>query len=289
MAGTEGTGAVVGVLGPLVLQDDGGATVRLGSGRQRRLLAALALHAGADVACDTLAELVWGDELPADPDGALQTNVARLRRLLPAPAAIGTGPRTYRLDVSPEGVDAARFAAHLARAAQEPGPARRLAELDAALSLWRGRPFAELDHPDVEPEVARLAGLRATAVEQRAEALLAAGRTGEAVAAAEALVAAEPLREGAVAILVCGLRGDPAMRCVHTAGCAASWPSSWAWTRRRSCARCTSRCCGTKLPAGHPPQHTRAARPQPSCRSARSSVGTATSPAPSRCSRSAAS
>jgi predicted ATPase/DNA-binding SARP family transcriptional activator len=205
MAGTEGTGAVVGVLGPLVLQDDGGATVRLGSGRQRRLLAALALHAGADVACDTLAELVWGDELPADPDGALQTNVARLRRLLPAPAAIGTGPRTYRLDVTPEGVDAARFAAHLARAAQEPGPARRLAELDAALSLWRGRPFAELDHPDVEPEVARLAGLWATAVEQRAEALLAAGRTGEAVAAAEALVAAEPLREGAVAILVRGL------------------------------------------------------------------------------------
>jgi predicted ATPase/DNA-binding SARP family transcriptional activator len=205
MDGTGGSVAVVGVLGPVVLLDHDGATVWLGSGRQRRLLAALALHAGAEVACDRLAELVWGDEQPVDPDGALQTNVARLRRLLPEQAAIGTGPHTYRLDVVPDGIDAVRFAGHLARAAQESGAPRRLAELDAALALWRGRPFTELDHPDVQPEVARLAGLRAAALEQRAEALLAAGRTGEAVAAAEALVAAEPMREGAVAILMRGL------------------------------------------------------------------------------------
>jgi predicted ATPase/DNA-binding SARP family transcriptional activator len=203
--GTLGTGVVVGVLGPLVLQRPDGAAMPVGSGRQRRLLAALALHAGAAVGCDALAELVWGDDLPADPDGALHTNVARLRRLLPAAVAIGTGPRTYRLDVLPEGVDAARFATHLATAAAEPDAAHRLAELDAALALWRGRPFAELDHPAVEPEVARLAGLRAAAVELRAEALLAAGRAGEAVAAADALVTAEPLREGAVAILMRGL------------------------------------------------------------------------------------
>jgi DNA-binding SARP family transcriptional activator len=96
MAGTSGTGVradvgapvMVGVLGPLLLQSSDGARIPVTSGRQRRLLAALALHAGADVGCETLAELVWGDEQPADPDAALQTNVARLRRLLPAPAAI---------------------------------------------------------------------------------------------------------------------------------------------------------------------------------------------------------
>ena len=39
-----------------------------------------------------LAELVWGDEQPADPVAALQTNVARLRRLLPEHVTIETGP-----------------------------------------------------------------------------------------------------------------------------------------------------------------------------------------------------
>jgi predicted ATPase/DNA-binding SARP family transcriptional activator len=198
-----GQGAVaVGVLGPVVLRSPGGAVVPVNSGRQRRLLAALALSAGTAVGCDALAELVWGDDLPADPDGALQTNVGRLRRLLPATVAIGTGARTYRLDLAPDDLDASLFTAHLSRVAATPEPARRLAELDAALALWRGRPFADLDHPAVEPEVARLAGLRTDAAEQRAAALLDAGRTGEAVAAADALVTAEPLREGAAAILV---------------------------------------------------------------------------------------
>ena len=215
-AGTDGRHVVVGVLGPLVLRRGDGATVQVGSGRQRRLLAALALHAGADVGCDALAELVWGDALPADPDGALQTHVARLRRLLPGPVAIGTGVRAYRLDVARDDVDGGRFAVHVARAADASDPARRLAELESALALWRGRPYAELDHPAAEPEVARLAGLHTAAVEMRAEALLATGRTGEAVAAAEALVAAEPLRECAVAVLVRGLvaagRANDALR-----------------------------------------------------------------------------
>jgi hypothetical protein len=74
--------------------------------------------------------------------------------------------------------------------------------LAAALALWRGRPFAEVDHPSLQPEVARLVELRAAAAEKHAEALLAAGRSAEAVAAAEALVVAEPLRESAVALLM---------------------------------------------------------------------------------------
>jgi DNA-binding SARP family transcriptional activator len=206
MGGAGGIDVVVpvavGVLGPLLLQTADGDRIPVTSARQRRLLAALALHTGAEVGCNTLAELVWGDEQPADPDAALQTNVARLRRLLPAHVTIETGARSYRLLTATGDLDSGRFAAHVARVAEEPDPVARLAELEDALALWRGRPFADLDDPAAEPEVARLSGLRAVAVEQRAEALLATGRTGEAVAAAEALVAADPIRESAVAILM---------------------------------------------------------------------------------------
>ena len=127
VAGGQGD-AAVGVLGPVVLRSPGGAVVPVGSGRQRRLLAALALSAGTPVGCDALAELVWGDDLPADPDGALQTNVGRLRRILPGTVAIGTGARTYRLELAPEDLDASRFTAHLSQGGRRAGaraPARR--------------------------------------------------------------------------------------------------------------------------------------------------------------------
>ncbi|MCX6466595.1 MAG: BTAD domain-containing putative transcriptional regulator, partial [Pseudonocardiales bacterium] len=178
----------VGVLGPLVVRDAAGADVPLGSARQRRLLAALALHAGAPVGRDLLADLVWGDDPPADPAATLQTHVARLRRTLPAGVAIVTAPGGYRLDTA--GLDVALFTAGADR------------DDDTVLDLWRGRPFAELDHPAVAPEVARLTATRAAAVERRAAALVAAGRGGDTVAVLEALVAEEPLRETAVAMLL---------------------------------------------------------------------------------------
>jgi predicted ATPase/DNA-binding SARP family transcriptional activator len=202
----------VGVLGPVLLQDADGVPVPLGSGRQRRLLAALALQPGADVDRDLLVELVWGDEQPADPVAALHTCVARLRKVLPAPMSIMTGPRGYRLAAADGAVDSLRFGTHLDAAAAATDPARRLDELDAGLRLWRGRPFAELDHPAVGPEATRLADLQARAQEDRAEALLELGRAADAAAASAALVTAEPLRERAVAVLIRALvaAGRPA-------------------------------------------------------------------------------
>jgi predicted ATPase/DNA-binding SARP family transcriptional activator len=201
----------LGVLGPLVLRGPDGP-VRVGSTRQRRLLTALAAHLGRPVDVGLLAELVWGADAPADPAGAVQTHVARLRRLLPPGLRLVTTPEGYRLEADRATVDVAAFADHLAAAATLDPPAR-LDRLAAGLALWRGRPFCDLDHPSVEPEVARLDGLRAEAAEQHAEVLLAVGRRGEAVAAAEALVAAEPLRESAVGVLVralvaAGRQGD---------------------------------------------------------------------------------
>jgi predicted ATPase/DNA-binding SARP family transcriptional activator len=181
----------VGVLGPLRVEGPDGP-VEIGSARQRRLLVALAAHPGRVVGAELLTELVW-ETMPADPAGALHTTVSRLRRALPPPARIATEGEGYRLLAE---VDVAVFAAHLAAAGRDP---QRYAP---ALALWRGRPFAELDHPALQPEVARLVELRAAAVEGHAQALLDTGRAGEAVAALEALVVAEPLREGAVALLM---------------------------------------------------------------------------------------
>jgi len=204
--------AALGVLGPLLLEGDAGV-VRIGSGRQRRLLAALAAHHGRTVDVDRLVDLVWPDHVPADPAGALQTNVARLRRLLPDGIRLVTAPEGYRLDADRATVDIAAFADHLTAAASLDDPAERRDRLGAALALWRGRPCPELDHPALVPEIARLAELRAGAVEQHAEALLITGRVAAAVAALEALVAEEPLREGAVAALMralvaAGRQGD---------------------------------------------------------------------------------
>ena len=85
-------------------------------------------------------------------------------------------------------------------------PARAVALLDEALELWRGPAYAE--EADV-CERARRGPAAGGAPEPgrrgpRAGLLLEAGREPEAVAAAEALVAGEPLREGAWAVLVGG-------------------------------------------------------------------------------------
>ncbi|MQA17218.1 MAG: AAA family ATPase [Pseudonocardiaceae bacterium] len=187
----------LGLLGPLELRRPDGSLVRIGSGRQRRLLSALAMHPNTAVDADLLVELVWGDELLADPAGALQTTVARLRRLLPPEVRIVTADRSYRLVLDPGELDVARFSGAAEAAGRDGGGD----ELAAALALWRGRPYLELDNPSVAPEVTRLVELRGSAIEQRGQALLDSGRAGEAVVVLEWLVGDEPLRERAVGLL----------------------------------------------------------------------------------------
>ena len=208
----DGGVTALGVLGPLLLAGDAGP-VRIGSARQRRLLAALTAHLGQPVDVGRLVDLVWADDVPADPAGAVQTNVARLRRLLPGGIRLATTPEGYRLEADRDIVDVTAFADHLAAATATADPSARRDRLGAALALWRGCPYPELDHPALAAEVARLSELRAGAAEQHAEALLAAGRVAEAVAELEALLATEPLREGAVAVLMralvaAGRQGD---------------------------------------------------------------------------------
>jgi DNA-binding SARP family transcriptional activator/class 3 adenylate cyclase len=193
------------VLGPLEVLD-GDRAVRLGSAKQRLLLGALLVHANQVVSVDRLADIIWGDDQPADPAGALQTYVSRLRSTL-EPKRSKTDPDSvlltrapgYLLRVEAEQLDATRFARTTAdgqRAAATGDSAAAVALLDEALALWRGDAYAEFADQDFSrTDALQLEELRRVAVEERIEAKLGLGLHAELIGELEGIVAAEPLRE----------------------------------------------------------------------------------------------
>ena len=179
----------VRVLGPIEASV-GGRPVPLGAGKQRALLAMLAVHANRTVSADALLEGLWGEQPPASAPKMVQQYVSQLRRAL-ADGGNGdaleilTRGRGYELRVAPDEVDAARFERLVAD-----GAARE------ALALWRGPPLADVaDEPFAAAEIRRLEELRLTALEQAIDAELADGRHRELVAELEGLVAEHPLSE----------------------------------------------------------------------------------------------
>ena len=180
------------ILGPLEAHADG-KNVRLGSQKQRALLALLLLEGGRVVSSDRLIDALWAGEPPATASASLQNFVSQLRRTLVG----GDRDQAARLS-RPAGVGRARPRAGAStrrRSAGKRSP-RRARLLGEALSLWRGEALEELAYEEfAQPEVARLAELRMTLEEERAEAELAIGRHGELVSELERLVREHPLRE----------------------------------------------------------------------------------------------
>ncbi|MGQ0772857.1 MAG: BTAD domain-containing putative transcriptional regulator [Pseudonocardiales bacterium] len=188
----------VRVLGAVELVDDSGMAMSVGSPTQRLVLAALAAQPGVTVSADALIDAIWGDQPPRSAADSLRTYVSRLRRHLGDALVSRAGG--YALPAG--SVDAERFE-DLVRRARTTDPATSIALLDQALELWRGAPFGELADVELLRGVAvRLDELHLAARELRATALAAAGRVGEAVAAAEELLAGHPLREGAWVVLI---------------------------------------------------------------------------------------
>jgi predicted ATPase/DNA-binding SARP family transcriptional activator len=189
-----------GILGPLEVTS-AGDTVAVPGARQRTLLAVLAVHLGEVVSVDRLVDMIWGEEPPANPRNALQSQVSQLRRHLgdEGQGLVVSQPPGYVLRADPDTVDAARFEALVreGREALRDGDQDRAAgRLGAALELWRGPPLGEFaGHAFADLAAARLEELRLGAVEDRIEAGLRAGRHAELVADLETLVAEHPLRE----------------------------------------------------------------------------------------------
>src|SRR5688572_7349969 len=59
-----------------------GEPVDVPGAKRQALVACLALRSGRVVSTETLAEALWGSDLPAAPRNAVQHHVARLRRAL---------------------------------------------------------------------------------------------------------------------------------------------------------------------------------------------------------------
>jgi predicted ATPase len=174
----------------------GGEPVDVPGAKRQALVACLALRTARVVSTDTLAEALWGSELPSAPRNAVQHHVTRLRRAL--------GQDTIRLAADGyalEGavVDAMEFEELLAaaRGALRAGDARGAADTIAdALALWRGPALLGLPQSSwAAAEAGRLDSLRLDALEERFEAALALGEHGDVAAAIRAALEESPFRE----------------------------------------------------------------------------------------------
>ncbi|MEA2220868.1 MAG: family transcriptional regulator, regulator of embCAB operon [Solirubrobacteraceae bacterium] len=169
-------------------------------GRQARLLFAyLVLHRARAVRRDELVDVLWPDEAPASPDGALNTLLSRLRK------ALGDGAIAGRSDlrlVLPAGASVdveSAFAAieRTERALERADWAEASAAADVALEVAERGFLPEVGAGWAEDERRRLEEVRLRALECVASCGLALGgaRLSATERAARRLIEAAPYRE----------------------------------------------------------------------------------------------
>ncbi|WP_067652718.1 BTAD domain-containing putative transcriptional regulator [Nocardia harenae] len=169
-------------------------------GRPGLLLALLVLARGRVVSVPRLVAELWPESEPGDPRAALHTTVARLRRLAVGPV-LRRSDAGYCLDREGVALDADEFASRTVVPVGE-SPAAALARWESALELWGGEPWGRFAAGPAYAEAAELRERFDVAREERAGALLELGRGAEVVAELRALLAAAPLRERRVRLLI---------------------------------------------------------------------------------------
>jgi DNA-binding SARP family transcriptional activator/predicted ATPase len=196
------TGArlVIRLLGPLVVEVDG-EPVRLGSVKQKAILAQLALHDGQIAELAELTAGLWGEDPPDTATNTIQVHVSALRRALGrAGSLIQNRAPGYRLDGAD--VDVLRFERLVDQARQG-----RPDKWRDALAQWTGEAaLADLaDVPFALPVAARLDELRLTATEELIESELALGHHLKYVPELRELTHKHPYRESFWRQLMLGL------------------------------------------------------------------------------------
>ncbi len=207
----------VRVLGPMEVTVNG-ALVSVGGPRQRGVLARLIAARGQVVSVDRIIEDLYAGQAPPGAHAAVQSYVSRLRRALePGRAAwahaevlVSSAPG-YAACLGDGAVDAWSFEEEVRGAAEVADPAAVHARLSAALGSWRGAAFEEFGGLAwADQEASRLAELRLTAEQARADAALRLGWAASAVADLERLTAEQPLREEAWRLLAVLAARQPA-------------------------------------------------------------------------------
>jgi predicted ATPase/DNA-binding SARP family transcriptional activator len=186
------------LLGSVEVIGEDGRAIALAGEKERVLLATLVLCANQAVSAERLVDALWGEDPPATAPNALQVYVSKLRKKLSGAGASQALERTlsggYLLHTKADEVDVARFEELVTSASG--APALVAAQLTEALALWRGPALADVDSDLLAGERRRLEELRLLALERRIDAELALGRHAELIAELEALVHAEPFKEG---------------------------------------------------------------------------------------------
>jgi DNA-binding SARP family transcriptional activator len=191
------------VLGPVAVRV--GDRVQVVTGKlQRTLLGLLLVRANQPVPVDALTDVLWGGE--PDPRAAqkLQLHVHRVRALLDDPDRLSFDAAGYRLLATPDEIDAERFRT-LADTAAGLEPQRAVESLRAALALWRGTPFADIDVPALADWTRQLIERRLTVFEALFQAELACGLHEAVIGELTELVAEHPLRERLHGLLMTAL------------------------------------------------------------------------------------
>lgn len=210
------------VLGQLRVLREDDAVVDAGPPQRRVLLLRLISEHGRGVRAEQLCDDIWNGDPPSAALSSLRAHVSRLRACLEdpadrgAPSVLVSTQAGYALRVPDSHLDTVLFERAVERAHElfrggDLTEALRRAE--DALALWRGDPYEEARHTRfAQLEIARLNELHTGAAELRARLLLDHGAVTQAIAAAEALVVHDELREAAWVVL---------LRALYSAGRAA--------------------------------------------------------------------
>jgi DNA-binding SARP family transcriptional activator len=203
------------LLGPVSLEGRDGA-LRLDGPQLRLLLGLFALSPGQVVPVADLVDALWEQSPPPSARASVQILVTRLRKVLaevPGCVLHRYGD-AYRLQMSPDTVDAHQFRSLAALARQARDNDEAIAILGQALRLWQGPALADVAMTaKVEAIRAGLAEEHLSAVQDRFDRLLAAGRHSQAAAEIPLMLARHPLAEQLAATLMlawyrCGRQAD---------------------------------------------------------------------------------
>jgi pentatricopeptide repeat protein len=169
----------------------------------RLLLARLVLGRDEPLGRDELIETVWPDTPPTFPDRAFSTLLTRLRAALGPGVLQGRSELTLALGTGTRvDWDAAEAALEAAEAASGSDPVAALEAAEEGLATTRRTFLPGLSTPWVEERRRELTAMHASLLEVAAAAALRLGQAKLGERRARELIASEPYRESAYAMLM---------------------------------------------------------------------------------------